>query len=563
MIENIDLGIAWIDPDFRVILSNSAIGRLCGKPSADFVGSRCHEIFWDQEGNCPDCPGKEAMMTGKSVIKEVEKDSEIGERLQVRVHAFPTFAEDGSVTGFVKVVEDISRQKKVESANHALKKEIAERKRIEEELKSQQEKHLQQHDELNQLFLQVQHGKKEWETTLDCIKEVVVLIDEQGRIRRCNKALAALTGKGYEDLIGREFEAMFEAERFPIGNIIRQQGEVCHQLNGRWFLVNTYRLDEVQGGAGAVITLYDYTSLKQLNLKLEDTNRMLEVKGSQLEEAYAELKATQIRILQQEKMATIGQLAAGVAHEINNPIGFITSNLRTLEKYLGKLGEFIKVQADALRASGDQAALEAVARARKEHKLDYIAEDIGDLVEESLEGAERVRKIVQDLKTFSRVNEAEWQFVNLVEGLESTITIVWNEIKYKATLVRDFAELPPVRCYSHQLNQVFMNLLVNAAQAIDKEGRITVKAWQEGEAVAFSVADTGCGIPPENLNQIFMPFFTTKEAGKGTGLGLSVSYEIVQKHQGEILVDSELGKGTTFTVRIPIDARGQAGQPEA
>jgi two-component system NtrC family sensor kinase len=290
---------------------------------------------------------------------------------------------------------------------------------------------------------------------------------------------------------------------------------------------------------------------------------MLEVKGSQLEEAYAELKATQIRILQQEKMATIGQLAAGVAHEINNPIGFITSNLRTLEKYLGKLGEFIKVQADALRASGDQAALEAVARARKEHKLDYIAEDIGDLVEESLEGAERVRKIVQDLKTFSRVNEAEWQFVNLVEGLESTITIVWNEIKYKATLVRDFAELPPVRCYSHQLNQVFMNLLVNAAQAIDKEGRITVKAWQEGEAVAFSVADTGCGIPPENLNQIFMPFFTTKEAGKGTGLGLSVSYEIVQKHQGEILVDSELGKGTTFTVRIPIDARGQAGQPEA
>jgi two-component system NtrC family sensor kinase len=196
-------------------------------------------------------------------------------------------------------------------------------------------------------------------------------------------------------------------------------------------------------------------------------------------------------------------------------------------------------------------------------KLDYITEDVGDLIDESLDGAERVRKIVQDLKTFSRVDEAAWKQVDLIECLESTINMAWNEIKYKATLVRDFAELPPVRCYPHQLNQVFMNLLINAAQAIDKEGQITVKAWQEEEEVFFSVTDSGCGIPRENLDQIFMPFFTTKEVGKGTGLGLSVSYEIVQKHQGEILVESEPGKGTTFTVRIPIDAQRMSGQPVA
>jgi two-component system NtrC family sensor kinase len=138
--------------------------------------------------------------------------------------------------------------------------------------------------------------------------------------------------------------------------------------------------------------------------------------------------------------------------------------------------------------------------------------------------------------------------------------MVWNEIKYKATLVRDFAEMPQVRCNPHQLNQVFMNLLINAAQAIEKEGEITVKAWQEGETVLFSVTDTGCGIPQENLRQIFEAFFTTKEVGKGTGLGLSVSYEIVKKHRGEILVDSEPGKGTTFTVRLPIDSREESGE---
>lgn len=281
---------------------------------------------------------------------------------------------------------------------------------------------------------------------------------------------------------------------------------------------------------------------------------MLEVKSSQLEEAYAALKATQLQIIQQEKMASIGQLAAGVAHEINNPIGFMSSNLRTLEKYLAKLNDFITVQAEILQSAGDPGSMETVSTVWHEMKLDYITEDLGDLIDETLDGAERVRKIVQDLKTFSRVDEAESKFVNLVDSLESTINIVWNEIKYKATLVRDFADLPPVRCYPHQLSQVFMNLLLNAAQAIDKAGQITVKAWQEGAMVFFSVTDTGIGIPEENLNQIFEPFFTTKEPGTGTGLGLGISYEIVKKHQGDILVDSEVGEGTTFTVCIPIDA---------
>jgi len=572
LIEQLNLGIAWIDSNYRVISNNSEIGRLYGKLPADLVGRHCHDLFWDQMENCPDCPGKEAMSTGKSVFKERQKDLGNGKTVRIRVHAFPIFAEDGAVKGFLKIVEDLSPHEHIETAleakvtertdnlqraNQALKTQIAELKSMEAKFKSQQHEYLQQHEELNQLFNMVELGKREWEAILDCIKDVVVLVNGEGRIRRCNKALVALTEKDYRELIGQDIREIFKNCQLPLDDLFLQKGEVCHKLSGRWFLMNSYRLKGVRNEGGAVITLYDYTSLKELTRKLEDSNQLLELKGSQLEEAYAVLKATQLKILQQEKMASIGQLAAGVAHEINNPIGFISSNLRSLKKYCDKLSDFISIQSQTLQTVGDQTSLKTVSEARRERKIDYISEDIGDLITESLDGTERVRKIVQDLKTFSRVDEAEWIFANLVECLESTINIVWNEIKYKATLVRDFAELPLVQCYPHQLSQVFMNLLLNAAQAIDREGQIFLKAWQEEETVLFSVADTGSGIPEENLHQIFEPFFTTKEAGQGTGLGLGLSYEIVKKHQGEILVESEIGKGTTFTVRIPINAKGR------
>lgn len=585
LIESINLGIAWIGPDYRVILNNTRMSRLCDGLSTDLVGRHCHEIFGGQKEHCRDCPGEKAMATGKSVFKELEKDLEKGKRLQVRVHTFPTLAEDGSVNGFVKLVEEVSSQHRKEvdqlaefkvaleakvaertasllSSNLALKNEIDEMKKMEAELKNQHHDQLQEHEELHQLFKTVELGKREWESILDCIKDVVVLVDGEGRIRRSNRALVELTGKGFSELIGQDIQQVFKDGRLPLDDLSHQGAEVCHELSGRWYLMNSYRPGGLRDEGGAVITLYDYTRLKELTRKLEESNRMLEVKSNQLEEAYAALKTTQLQIIQQEKMASIGQLAAGVAHEINNPIGFMSSNLRTLEKYLGKLRDFINVQEDALQVIGDPVSLETTSTAWREMKLDYITEDIGHLINESLDGAERVRNIVQDLKTFSRVDEAESKFVNLVDSLESTINIVWNELKYKATLVRDFAELPPVRCYPHQLSQVFMNLLLNAAQAIDKAGQITVKAWQEGLMVLVSVSDTGIGIPKKNLSQIFEPFFTTKEVGTGTGLGLGISYEIVKKHQGDILVESEVGKGTTFTVCIPIDAKRTPEKPD-
>jgi two-component system, NtrC family, sensor kinase len=273
------------------------------------------------------------------------------------------------------------------------------------------------------------------------------------------------------------------------------------------------------------------------------------------------LQLAQEQLLQSEKLASIGQLAAGVAHEINNPVGYVFSNFGTLERYLEDLFRMLAAyeRAETLVA-GTPAAAE-LAALRAEIELEYLKEDVPTLMAESKEGITRVRKIVQDLKDFSHVDtRREWEWVDLHKGIDSTLNIVNNEIKYKADVVKAYGVLPDVLCVPSELNQVFMNLLVNAAHAIDKErGTITVRTGSEGAEVWVEVRDDGCGIAKDNLSRIFDPFFTTKPVGKGTGLGLSLSYGIVQKHGGRIEVDSEPGRGTSFRVTLPVQRSGDAG----
>ncbi|MBJ6802019.1 ATP-binding protein [Geomonas propionica] len=290
-------------------------------------------------------------------------------------------------------------------------------------------------------------------------------------------------------------------------------------------------------------------ALQQRAGELEDLNLTLE---SRVQEEVVKNREKDNYLTQQEKMASIGQLAAGVAHEINNPMGFITSNLSTLDKYLGRLQDFIAAQEEALRGEGGEAASESLAQARRQLKIDHIFTDGKQLIAESLEGGVRVQHIVQNLKNFSRVDQLQYSLVDLNECLETTISIAWNEIKYVATLTREFAALPLVSCYPQQLNQVFLNLLVNASQAIEHAGEIVVRTWSEGGNVFVSVSDTGTGIAPDVIKRIFEPFFTTKEVGKGTGLGLSISYDIIRKHNGEITVESTPGLGTTFKITLPV-----------
>ncbi|MBI2278383.1 MAG: ATPase [Dechloromonas sp.] len=296
-----------------------------------------------------------------------------------------------------------------------------------------------------------------------------------------------------------------------------------------------------------------YIQLSEQNRNLTEINRSLEEKveqrSSELTRVLKRVEEAQQQLLQSEKMAAIGQLATGVAHEINNPIGFVNSNLGTLKTYIERLMRLVDAYESVARG-GDPALLEA---ARRGADLEFLREDLPSLVKESHEGLNRVTRIVQDLKDFSHVDQAELQEADLNAGLESTLNVVWNEIKYKAEVVRELGDIPQVSCVPAQINQVFMNLLVNAAQAIEKRGRIFVRSGCENDMVWFEIEDTGKGMTDEVRQRIFEPFFTTKPVGKGTGLGLSISYDIVvKKHGGRLDVSSTPGVGTRFKICLPL-----------
>lgn len=279
---------------------------------------------------------------------------------------------------------------------------------------------------------------------------------------------------------------------------------------------------------------------------------LLKKRNQEIQSTLDKLQEVQQQLIQSEKMASVGQLAAGVAHEINNPIGYINSNLTSLKHYVDDLLALVTVYEKAEIFCTNTQYLAQINTLKQKIDLEFLKTDVIDLLEESHEGASRVKKIVQDLKDFSHLGADDWEWADLRVGLESTLNIVNNEIKYKARVIKDFGEMPEVRCLPHQLNQVFMNLLVNAAHAIEQEGVITLRTGTDNDHAWIEVSDTGNGIAPEHLSKIFDPFFTTKPVGKGTGLGLSVSYNIIKKHQGEIQLTSQLGQGTTFRIVLPI-----------
>ena len=300
-------------------------------------------------------------------------------------------------------------------------------------------------------------------------------------------------------------------------------------------------------------------ALEQMSRELTERNRelqrqLVEKQRTEVEQAalIKRLEEAHNQLLQSEKMASIGQLAAGVAHEINNPIGYVNSNLASLRHYVKQMLSVLEAyeRAEALLPEGGEK--DGVQAAKLAAELDYLKSDVIALLDESSDGISRVRRIVQDLKDFSHADQGEWVLADLHKGLDSTLNVVNNEIKYKARVVKEYGDLPMVRCLPSQLNQVFMNLLVNAAHAIDRQGTITLRTGLAGEEVWVEISDTGCGIPESLLTRIFDPFFTTKPVGKGTGLGLSISYGIVRKHGGRIEVKSEPGQGTSFRVILPI-----------
>jgi len=348
--------------------------------------------------------------------------------------------------------------------------------------------------------------------------------------------------RGFLKLVSPRAEALFaETELDPIREIIGKftlalEGCLAHQRLKR-----------------------EIVERKVIEEQIRKVNERL---GTLVDERTREIQQAQAQLLQSDKMASIGQLAAGVAHEINNPIGFISSNLNSLSRYAKDIEDVISLY-ESLRKScaahSDQSErLEEIDRVREDRDIEYVMSDLQSLIAESIEGTGRVRQIVADLKDFSHVDNPDVTEEDLNELIEKTINVAWNELKYKSEVQKEYGDIPPIPCYGGRLAQVFLNLIVNAAQAIDDQGTITVRSERNGDNVRIQVSDTGCGIPPENLSRIFEPFFTTKAVGAGTGLGLHLTYSIVQAHGGEVGVESTVGEGTTFTIDLPI-----AGPPAA
>ncbi|MDW6093270.1 sensor histidine kinase [Vibrio rhizosphaerae] len=303
------------------------------------------------------------------------------------------------------------------------------------------------------------------------------------------------------------------------------------------------------------LCVYDVTIQASQQAQLRKISQQLEIEHQEQKMLIKKLEEAQGQLIQSEKMASIGQLSAGIAHEINNPVGFITSNIQTLHDYFQRLSQVIDEMKNMIQGAGDSALAEHCETLLNQQQVNFILEDTSDLIQESLEGSSRVMSIVKNLKDFSHIDGSEWGYASLVHGIESTLKIIHNEIKYSITIEKDYqTDIPDVYCQPMQINQVLLNILLNASQAIDGEGTIYISVHQANEHyVEIRIRDTGTGIPPEIQDRIFDPFFTTKAVGSGTGLGLSVSYGIIKTHKGTIAVQSEIGVGSEFIIQLPIN----------
>lgn len=512
-------GICLLDAEANVVRANKAAGGMLDRAFDEIVGRKCCELMHGANELPENCP----LAKMRSSLKHEEADIfQEGKWFHVVVE--PILDADGNLQGAVHIVSDITEHK------------IAE-----ENICAAEEKY-------RTLFMSAREG--------------IYQSTAEGRFLTVNPAMAEMYGYASPEemiagitSIARQFY-YYPEDREKFLRIMETEGEVSNfevmhrkkdgsaiwvMSSGRPVLDDAGRLVCIEG------MLISISKRKQ-------AEEALARKQAELEEAYNRLKQSQSQIVQQEKMATIGQLAAGIAHEINNPMSFISGNLGIMNTYIAQILDTLREQDELIGMIAPPETVAEIGEKRRKRKLDFILRDINSLVGQSVEGAERIKKIVYDLKVFSHVEDAAYQEEDINAGLESTINIIWNEIKYKAELVKELGPIPQAKCNLGQLNQVFMNLLMNAVQAIEKKGKITVKSWADKTDIYVSVTDDGTGIPEENLKRIFDPFFTTKEKGKGTGLGLSISYDIVRRHNGGIAVESRVGEGTAFTVRIPFAA---------
>lgn len=416
----------------------------------------------------------------------------------------------------------------------------------------------------------------------------VITISPEMTIETVNGATCAILGFSREELIGKPMTVLFGKQE----NEQRVPEHIVQWVNKNGFIfgmeenfvskfdreipvvISASAMREKDGRLKSIICVAVHnTQRKRIENQLRQTNKELISNETKLKEAFLQvqqanrdLKQTQAQLLQNEKLASLGHLAAGIAHEINNPVAFINNNLEVLDEYNNKFLSYFKAIEQVKKAIREnsityaQELLGDLSNLEEQMQLDFISKDIDDLLKESLSGTERIRKIVTDLKTFARADGEKMDYVSIEPVLDSITSIVNNEIKYKAQLVKKYSTTSKISINPQRVGQVFINLIINAAQAINSQsGVIEVSNYEQDGFVCVGIKDNGCGIPEENLKHIFDPFFTTKPVGQGTGLGLSISYDIMKKHGGSIDVTSVVGEGTTFIVKFPVKTGKEEG----
>jgi two-component system NtrC family sensor kinase len=374
---------------------------------------------------------------------------------------------------------------------------------------------------------ELRESEEKFRAISDLAQDAVIVADSRGRISFWNPAATRLFGHTLAEVEGKDLHQVLVPERYREA---AKKGLAGFSESGTGNVVGkTVELKALRR---------DGTEFP-VGLSLSSVRLRGEWHAVAMVRDITEQQKSREQLMQSDRLAAIGTLAAGVAHEINNPIGYINSNLNTMKKYLGRINKYFE-------NAGSQ-------NEDAQQNIEDILTDFGDAIDESVEGTNRVKQIVADLKSFSRVDRAEKESTDINEGLRSTLNIVWNELKYKAKVETELGDLPDLFCMPNQLNQVFMNILVNAGHAIDgNDGQITMKSWADEINIYVSIKDNGSGMPESVQKRIFEPFFTTKDVGKGTGLGLSLVHDIIEKHGGKIEVKSQVGVGTVFVVILPL-----------
>lgn len=554
ILENNPVATLVIDKSHRVTHWNASCAQLTGRAAAEMVGrDDTWRAFYTEAR-----PLLADLILDGSI--EQQRQQLYGRHCQPSQHIanayevegfFPNFGREGRWLYFT-AAPLVDTQGEVVGAIETLQ-DITRRRQAEDELRRHRTELENMIADRTAELLSTHH---ELEAFLENASVGIVATAKQV-IQRGNKKFAEMFELGDASPHGLPTRRLFKSDEdfealsqvaFPVlsqGGSLLHEMEVCTLAgNTLWVQIIAYVANPAEPAAGTWWLLQDRTEVRRVQRELELNYERIKQSNNRLAEA-------QNQLLQSEKMASIGQLAAGVAHEINNPIGFVSSNLGSLRGYVEPLFDLLSLLKNTPAHALPAAVRDELARVDAAVDLAFVTEDLPQLLNESEEGLSRVKKIVQDLKDFSRVDQADWQDADLNAGLDSTLNVVMNEVKYKAEVRKDYGDLPPVRCIAAQLNQVFMNLIVNAAHAIPERGTITLTTCAVDGWVCVTVSDTGCGMPEEVKRRIFEPFFTTKPVGKGTGLGLSLSFSIVQKHGGRIEVDSVPDVGTRFAVWIP------------